>query len=146
MKNIAFTKATQGFWQESYAILHKVCDCEKVSMGDHPEVANTLYHMGVALHNLGKYEIALGYLDNGLRILYPRRYFDKNLDLAAIYYQIGSIKAKIGNYKSAFANLDLCRQVEEHILGHVTRRTNMKEEELKAFRRPSQRATRRSSV
>jgi len=121
MKQIANSKAEQRLWEESYFILKGVLRCERTSLGNnHPQVANTLYHIGLALNWLGDSENAISALEEGIQILFPRRYSERNVDLAAMYYQYGIVEGKRGDYTSALYHLDLAKQVEIHIFGNAT--------------------------
>ena len=125
MIDIATSKAKEGLWEESYFILKSVLSYEEKSLGDdHPQVANTLYHMSVALQHLGDSEGALSCLQEGVKILFPRRHKVKNADLAALFYQCGVIKGKSRDYTGAIYYLDLSKQVEIHIFGQCSAKTN----------------------
>jgi hypothetical protein len=124
MKVIAANKAKQGLWEESYFTLRNVLRCEQASLGnEHPQVANTLYHMGVALYFLGDTVGALAALEDGIQILFPMRYREKNVDLAALFYQCGLIKGENNDDPAALYYLDLAKQVEIYIFGNVTEKT-----------------------
>merc|ERR1711862_665924 len=91
MRLIAITKCAQGQLNESHLILRKVLQCQLVSLGSSPQVANTYYHLGNVLHKSGRSEVALTELERGLKILFPHRHRDQNMDLASIFYEIGTI-------------------------------------------------------
>jgi len=125
MKDIALSKANKGQWKESYSILKNVSSCEKQLLGNyHPRVANTLYHIGVALDHLDDAKGALSAIQEGIHILYPKKNKDKNIDLAALYYQCGSIKGRQGDYKVALYFLDQAKQIEISVLGNCTTNTS----------------------
>merc|ERR1712232_982930 len=139
MKEIAICKTKQGLHEESHDILINILDCELSSLGrDHPQVANTLYNIGVALSFLGASEAALLALQEGIHILFPRRFSDGNMDLAALFYQYAIVKGKNHDYLSALHHLDLAGQVEMHILGYCTEKTKKKTSDYKYAQRASQ--------
>merc|ERR1712048_1440794 len=60
MEETASSKADQGEWMEAYCILEKIYLYKREAFGDlHSDVANTLYHMGGVLMNLGNLVDAL---------------------------------------------------------------------------------------
>jgi len=124
MKAIAISKTKQGLYRDSYFILKHIKYCERVSLGrDHPQVANTLYHIGVALNFMGNPDQALNALEEGIQILFPKRFSIRNMDLAALYYQYAMIVGRQGDCISALYHLDLAGQVEKHLLGHCSEKT-----------------------
>merc|ERR1712084_70321 len=76
--------------------------------------------MGVTLSKLGDVDGALSALQEGIHILFPKRYTEKNVDLVALFYQCGVVKGQNGNYPAALYHLDLAKQVEIHIFGSTT--------------------------
>ena len=96
-------------------------ECQLASLGsDAPQVANSFYLIGVNLNKVGRCDAALIALERGARILFPKRHMNQNMDLAATFYEIGTIYgSKKKDYKSALSFLDLAKQVETHILGHA---------------------------
>lgn len=138
MKEIATCKTKQGLYEESHAILINILNCEISSLGRaHPQVANTLYKIGVALSYLGDSEAALLALQEGINILYPRRLSDDNIDLAALFYQYGAVKGINRDYLSAIYHLELAGQVEMRILGYCTEKTIKKTSDYKYAHRAS---------
>jgi len=132
LKNIAFCHTKQRLYEESQLILHQVIKCERLSLGrNHPQVANTLYHIAVNLNFLGDSEKALSTLQEGIHILFPRRFKVDNMDLAALFYQYGVIEGSRGNYQSALYHLDLAGQVETNLLGRCTEKTLKKTADYK---------------
>ena len=124
MKDAATAKSKMDQWEEAYFLLRSVLRCEKVLLGeDHPEVANTLYYIGVALNFMGDINGSFSSLEEGIQILFPKRYNDKNVDLAALFYQAGIVKGKQHDYQAALYYLDLAKQVEIHLFGNVTDKT-----------------------
>ena len=146
MKDVSSAKAKQGLWKESYSILKNILRCEKASLGDdHPQVANTLYHIGVAFNYLGDVDGALSSLQEGIHILFPKRYTDKNVDLAALFYQCGVVKGQNGNYSAALYHLHLAKQVEIHIFGNATEKTRKTIADYEYAKKASQRSNRARS-
>lgn len=125
MKTIAIDKSIKGMWLESHHIFKSILNCQEVSLGaKHPQVANTLYYIGIALNNLGKPDAALVEFEKGIEILYPTRYKNRNLDLALLYFEIGMIFGdKKSNFDEAIYYLDLSKQVEKYVLGESSEKT-----------------------
>ena len=92
MKREALLRVEQRKWKSSLPLLLEVLRCQTLLLGpDHPQVANILYHTGVVNYRMGNMEYALNQLEKAAKIIYPTRYTFKNMDLAAIFYQIGMI-------------------------------------------------------
>lgn len=116
MEQIATSKAEQGYWEESLSILENILQRQKASLGDsHPDLAKTLYHMGVALTNLGMIEYALSRLLEGVNILFPKKDVTTNLELASLLYQIGILHNIAGDIDAAIHHFSYAQKVEERI-------------------------------
>jgi len=124
MKVIAISKTKRGLFRDSHLILKNIINCERGTLGhDHPQVANTLYHIGVAQNFMGNLDHALVALQEGIQILYPKRFNIDNMDLAALFYQYAIIQGNKGEFQSALHHLDLARQTEKRHLGYYTEKT-----------------------
>jgi len=139
MKEIASSETKKGQPREAYKILKQVIRCERATLGrDNPQVANTLYHIGVALNFMGDSKGALLALQDGIRILFPQRFKIENMDLAALFYQYAVIEGNRGDYHSALYHLDLAGQVESHLLGHCSEKIAKKVADYKYAQKSSQ--------
>jgi len=76
--------------------------------------------------NLGNNEDALGCFHEGVRILYPKRKTQKNIDLASLFHQIGAIHYKSQKIRKAIYFTKLAEQVEMNALGHAAKTTKNK--------------------
>ena len=124
LKEIAISRRRQGQYKDSYLILKNIINCERATLGhDHPQVANTLYHIGVAQNFMNNTDYALQALQEGIQILYPKRFNIDNMDLAALFYQHGIIQGNNGDYESALYHLDLAGQAEKYLIGHYSEKT-----------------------
>merc|ERR1712176_218170 len=127
MEENAAKKADQGEWMEAYCILEKIYSYKRKALGDHhSDVAKTLYRMGVVLMNLGNLDDAYSCFEDGVRILYPKRKTESNIDLASLFHQLGAINYKNGKYQKAIYYTKLAQQVEIHVLGHTAKKTKSK--------------------
>ena len=139
LKEIAISKTKQGLYRDSYVMLESIINCERATLSrDHPQVANTLYHIGVTLNFMGDSDRALRALGHGIQILYPSRFNTDNMDLAALFYQYSVIEGKRGDYQSALYHLNLAGQVEKHLIGHCTEKVTKKTADYKHAQRLSQ--------
>jgi len=124
MKVIALHRAENSKWKQSHDILIKVLECEKRVLGDdHPEVAETFYHIGVALKHLGDSEAAFFNFKQGLKILLPGRHNVTNMVLASILYHIALSHGDKNEFEPALYYLNISKQVETRILGNPTEDT-----------------------
>jgi len=123
LKGIALEKGKEGCWQESYSILKKVLEFQEPNHGrEHPEVADTMHCIGVALNKLGCVEDALIQLNEALYLklkLLRKNDIDvaANMDVAATHHIIGSIYCNIRDFDYAIYHLKLARDIEIKNLG-----------------------------
>jgi len=123
MKNDAIARANRGMFEESYQILRYVLSIQRKTLGNNPEVANTLYHLGYVLNQNGKSNEALECLHDALRVL--RNLEGKqgfiNADYALIHVKISEIEAKKGNYKCALHHMYCVCDIESSMVGRASK-------------------------
>merc|ERR1719410_3294933 len=103
-------EAKQKRWRECTETLQNLYVHQCILIGfHHPEVADTLYHMGLAFNQIKKFNRALKCLKKALHLLL---HYKVDISLALLCRKIGEIEAKTGNFKSAIFHLRCAYNVE----------------------------------
>jgi len=122
MKDIALMKASESRWKESHDLLQNVLQLQvKMKHLSPPsynpfDIANTYYHLGIALNWMGKFNDALVALNESLTM--HRRYGEDNMFVASVLFSIGLIKGNKGLYEDAIDNLKLSQIFYPYAQGH----------------------------
>ena len=123
LKNNAIEKAKNGKWDDSYQVLRKVIKFQQVSSSTYiVDLANSRYHLGVALKWLNRNKEAMTQFKEVVRLLYETK---DNVDVAAAYFHMSLISGETGNYTQAIFYLELSQKVEVEIFGHVLNETSL---------------------
>merc|ERR1719232_1973187 len=131
MDENAASHAAKGDFRAAHSILENILKFQKLLFGDtHSDVAKTHYRMGSVLVKLNMLDDAQAHLEDGVRILYPRRKTEANMDLSSIFYLLGVVHSKYGKSNKALYYTKLASQVEFHIKGEVSKKTSKKLRDL----------------
>lgn len=132
-KDKAINQARRNKWVKSCHTLSEVLECQKSSNRPNPnEIANTLYHYGTALTRIGCLIEAVTVLKEGIQTLFPRRFNERNMDLASLFFQMGNVYAAMNDFDAALCYLDFAAQVETRICGNSSASTNLKKKNFEA--------------
>jgi len=121
MKECALMKAKDGKWRESRDLLKDVVEIYKAMEKFGPpyynpiHLADTYYHLGIALNWMGETRDALDTLDESLRL--RRLHGEDDVHVASVLSYIGMIKGNKGDYDGAIYNLRLARLIQRRSNG-----------------------------
>jgi len=118
MKGLGLEKAQEGLWDQALPIFEQVLNYQKASPNSSDtEIANTLYHVGVARTKIGRLSDALVVLEEGVEVLFPKRFSESNDDLASLFFQIGIVYSEMGNLNDALHHIEMAKEQEVRIHG-----------------------------
>lgn len=110
-------KAKKGHWGDAILCWENAFEVREQVLGDtHPDVANTLNNMGIALGRLERFPEAMEALDRALQIR-TMIYGKLHLEIAATLHNIANVFQQMKNYDGALLCFEEAKRTQEALLG-----------------------------
>lgn len=110
-------KAKKGDWGDAVLCWENALEVRQQALGDsHPDVANTLNNMGIALGRLERFDEAMESLNKALQIR-TTIYGKLHLEIAATLHNIANVFQQMKDYNGALRCFEEAKRTQEHLLG-----------------------------
>eukprot|EP00545_Synedropsis_sp_CCMP1620_P000977 CAMPEP_0119021520 /NCGR_PEP_ID=MMETSP1176-20130426/26147_1 /TAXON_ID=265551 /ORGANISM="Synedropsis recta cf, Strain CCMP1620" /LENGTH=310 /DNA_ID=CAMNT_0006976143 /DNA_START=111 /DNA_END=1043 /DNA_ORIENTATION=+ len=110
-------KAKKGHWGDAILCWENALEVRQQVLGDsHPDVANTLNNMGIALGRLERFPEALESLNRALQIR-TMIYGKVHLEIAATLHNIANFFQQMKDYNAALRCFEEAKRTQETLLG-----------------------------